>query len=72
MRTRQVLDDALPGANAWAARVLSDLAAATGDPAYLRRADATLEAFAGIAPEGGLWAASYFDAVAAAVIARPR
>jgi hypothetical protein len=52
--------------------VLSDLAAATGDPAYLRRADATLEAFAGIAPEGGLWAASYFDAVAAAVIARPR
>jgi uncharacterized protein YyaL (SSP411 family) len=72
IRTKQVLDDALPGANAWAARVLSDLAAATGDQAYLRRADATLEAFAGTAAEGGLRAASYFDAVAAAVMARPR
>ena len=72
IRTKQVLDDALPGANAWAARVLSDLATATGDAAYRRRADATLEAVAGVAADGGLWAAAYFDAARAAVMARRR
>src|SRR5439155_1603110 len=46
-RTKQVLDDLLPGANAAAARVLLRLAAVTGDAGYRRRARATLEAFAG-------------------------
>ena len=72
IRTKQVLDDALPGANAWAARVLADLAAATGEEAYRRRADATLEAFAGVAADGGLLAAAYFDAARAAVLTRRR
>jgi uncharacterized protein YyaL (SSP411 family) len=72
IRTKQVLDDALPGANAWAARVLADLAAATGEETYRRRADATLEAFARIAADGGLWAATYFDAARAMVMARRR
>jgi uncharacterized protein YyaL (SSP411 family) len=72
IRTRQVLDDALPGANAWASRVLAELAAATGDQTYRRRAHATLEAFAGIAADGGLWAAAYFDAARAAVMNRER
>jgi uncharacterized protein YyaL (SSP411 family) len=72
IRTKQVLDDALPGANAWAARVLADLAAATGEETYRRRGDATLEAFAGIAADGGLWAAAYFDAARAALMAPRR
>lgn len=72
IRTKQVLDDALPGANAWAARVLADLAAATGEETYRRRGDATLEAFAGVAADGGLWAAAYFDAARAAVMAPRR
>jgi uncharacterized protein YyaL (SSP411 family) len=45
-RTKQVLDGLLPGANAWAARVLLQLSEDTGDPRYRRRAEATLEAFA--------------------------
>ncbi len=69
--SKRVLDNGLPGPNAWAARVLLDLAAATGDDSYRRRADATLEAFAGVAVEGGLLAAGYFD-VARAAVARRR
>jgi hypothetical protein len=51
---------------------LAELAAATGDETYRRRAHATLEAFAGIAADGGLWAAAYFDAARAAVMNRER
>jgi uncharacterized protein YyaL (SSP411 family) len=46
-RTKEVFDDALPGANAVAASMLARLAAMTGDRAYRRRAQATLDAFAG-------------------------
>jgi uncharacterized protein YyaL (SSP411 family) len=46
-RTKSVFDDMLPGANATAARMLLWLADATGEVAYRRRAEATLEAFAG-------------------------
>ena len=69
-RTKQVLDDLLPGANAWAARVLLQLADATGDAGYRRRAEATLEAFAGVIPAEGLRAATYL-AAAQAVLPAP-
>ena len=69
-RVKPVLDDLLPGANAWAAHLLLGLAAATGDADYRRRAEATLEAFAGAVQGGGLRAASFLlvarDALAAA------
>ncbi len=68
--TKRVLDNGLPGANAWVAAVLLDLAEVTGDDSYRRRADATLEAFAAVAADGGLWAAGYFDAARAAVAMR--
>ncbi|HTR21114.1 MAG TPA: DUF255 domain-containing protein [Gemmatimonadales bacterium] len=58
-RTRSATDELLPGANAWAARVFLRLAAATGEPQYRRRAEATLEAFAGTVPPQGLPAASF-------------
>ncbi|MGH7613647.1 MAG: DUF255 domain-containing protein [Gemmatimonadales bacterium] len=58
-RVKPVLDDLLPGANAWAAHLLLGLAAATGDPDYRRRAEATLEAFAGAVQGEGLRAASF-------------
>ncbi len=64
-RTKQVLDDLLPGANAWAARVLLELADATGDAGYRRRAEATLEAFAGVVPVEGVRASSYLTAAQA-------
>jgi uncharacterized protein YyaL (SSP411 family) len=57
--TKPVLDDLLPGANAWAARVLLQLAEATGDTRYRRRAEATLEAFAGAVAGEGVRASSY-------------
>ena len=69
-RVKPVLDDLLPGANAWAAHMLLGLAAATGEPDYRRRAEATLEAFAGAVQGEGLRAASFLlvaqDALAAA------
>src|SRR3989454_10940219 len=46
-RTKPVLDDLLPGGNGWAGRVLLRLARVTGDVHYRRRAEVTLEAFAG-------------------------
>jgi hypothetical protein len=58
-RTKQVLDDVLPGANAWAAHVLLGLAEATGDARYARRAEATLAAFAGVVKDEGIRAATY-------------
>jgi uncharacterized protein YyaL (SSP411 family) len=69
-RVKPVLDGLLPGANAWAAHMLLGLAAATGDADYRRRAEATLEAFAGAVQGEGLRAASFLlvarDALAAA------
>ena len=69
-RVKPVLDDLLPGANAWAAHMLLGLAAATGEADYRRRAEATLEAFAGAVQGEGLRAASFLlvarDALAAA------
>jgi uncharacterized protein YyaL (SSP411 family) len=58
-RAKPVLDDLLPGANAWAARVLLQLGEATGETRYRRRAAATLEAFAGAIGGEGVRASSY-------------
>jgi len=58
-RAKPVLDDLLPGGNAWAARVLLQLAEATGDARYRRRAEETLEAFAGAVGGEGVRASSY-------------
>ena len=69
-RTKQIWDDLLPGANAWAARVLLQLADATGEPAYRRRAEATLEAFAGMRPGDEVRASTYL-AVAQSVLPLP-
>jgi len=67
-RTKQVLDDLLPGANAAAARVLLRLAAVTGEPGYRRRARATLEAFAGGVDGAGLRAATFLAAAREALL----
>jgi uncharacterized protein YyaL (SSP411 family) len=69
-RTKQIWDDVLPGANAWAARMLLQLADATGEPTYRRRAEATLEAFAGMLPGEDMRASSYL-AVAQSVLPLP-
>jgi uncharacterized protein YyaL (SSP411 family) len=69
-RTKQIWDDLLPGANAWAARVLLQLADATGEPGYRRRAEATLEAFAGMMPGDEVRASTYL-AVAQSVLPLP-
>jgi len=61
-RTKQVFDDILPGANAWTARVLLRLAEATGDATYRRRAEATLEAFAGGVGGAGIRASTFLGA----------
>jgi uncharacterized protein YyaL (SSP411 family) len=52
-------DSPTPGANSSAAILLDRLYGYTGDASYLRRAEATLEAFAGIAPQFGIHSASY-------------
>jgi len=69
-RTKQIWDDLLPGANAWAARVLLQLADATGEPVYRRRAEAALEAFAGMMPGEEVRASTYL-AVAQSVLPLP-
>jgi len=61
-RTKHVLDDELPGANAGTALLLARLAQVTGDPVYRRRAQNTLEAFAGAIPGAGVRAATYLVA----------
>lgn len=66
-RTKEVLDDLLPGANAWAARFLLQLAEATGDVRYRRRAEAALEAFAGAIAGQGVRASSYLAAAGEAL-----
>lgn len=60
-RTKQVWDDVLPGANAWAARLLIGLAAHTGETRFRRRGEAALEAFAGSIEGAGMRAASYLE-----------
>jgi uncharacterized protein YyaL (SSP411 family) len=60
-RTKEVWDEVLPGANAWAARVLIMLAGATGELRYRRRGEATLEAFAGGFSGAGMRAATYLE-----------
>ena len=61
-QTKHVLDDVLPGANAAAARFLARLSTVTQDPVYRRRAQATLEAFAGAIPGTGLRATTFLAA----------
>ena len=61
-RTKHVLDDVLPGPNAAAARFLLHLGEITGDPAYRRRGQTTLEAFAGSVPGTGIRAATFLSA----------
>lgn len=70
-RVKPVLDDLLPGANAWAAHMLLALSAATSDPDYRRRAEATLEAFAGAVAGEGVRASSFL-LVARDALAMPR
>ena len=69
-RAKPVLDELLPGANAWLARVLLRLADVTGDARYRRRAEATLEAFAGAVAGEGMRAATYLAAAQDALAAR--
>jgi len=69
-RAKPVLDDLLPGPNAWAARVLLLLAEATGDTRYRRRAEETLEAFAGAVAGEGARASSYLATAQHALAAR--
>jgi len=70
-RVKPVFDDLLPGANAWAAHMLLALSAATGEPDYRRRAEATLEAFAGAVAGEGVRASSFL-LVARDAMAMPR
>ncbi|HUL49552.1 MAG TPA: DUF255 domain-containing protein [Gemmatimonadales bacterium] len=69
-RTKQVSDDLLPGANAAVARVLLQLGDATGDASYRRRAEATLEAFAGVASQEGMQVSNYLTVALAVIPAR--
>jgi uncharacterized protein YyaL (SSP411 family) len=62
-RSKPVLDDLMPGANAFAARALLRLARVTGDAQYRRRAEATLATFAGAVTGEGLQASTYLAAV---------
>jgi uncharacterized protein YyaL (SSP411 family) len=61
-RTKHVFDDVLPGANAVTALVLAHLAQVTGDPSYRRRAQATLEVFAGSVEVAGVRATTFLAA----------
>jgi uncharacterized protein YyaL (SSP411 family) len=59
MRRKPFQDSPTPGANSVAAIALLRLQSFTGDARYYDAAKATLEAFAGVAPKFGLFAASY-------------
>lgn len=61
-RVKHVFDDALPGPNAAAAAFLAHLSEVTQDPAYRRKAHATLEAFAGGMGNAGIRATKFFAA----------
>jgi uncharacterized protein YyaL (SSP411 family) len=59
VQRKPLQDSPTPGANSSAAILLDRMYGYTGDASYLRRAEATLEAFAGIAPQFGIHASSY-------------
>jgi uncharacterized protein YyaL (SSP411 family) len=59
VRRKPLQDSPTPGANSSAAILLDRLHGYTGDARYRACAEATLEAFAGIAPQFGIHAASY-------------
>ena len=59
LRRKPLQDSPTPGANSSAAILLDRMYGYTGDARYQAAAKATLEAFAGIAPQFGIHAASY-------------
>jgi hypothetical protein len=59
VRRKPVQDSPTPGANAIAAIVLDRLYAFTGEKLYRDWAETTLEAFVGLVPQYGLFAATY-------------
>ncbi len=59
VRRKPLQDSPTPGSNAVAAIVLDRLYGYTANPLYRERAEHTLEAFSGIAPQFGLFAATY-------------
>ncbi len=59
VRRKPLQDSPTPGANSSAVMLLDRLYAYTGDARYRSAAEATLEAFARIAPQFGIHAASY-------------
>jgi uncharacterized protein len=59
LRRKPLQDSPTPGANSSAAILLDRLHAYTGEARYAGAAQATLEAFAGIAPRFGIHASSY-------------
>ena len=59
LRRKPLQDSPTPGANSSAAILLDRMYGYTGDARYVTCAKATLEAFAGIAPQFGIHAASY-------------
>jgi len=59
VRRKPFQDSPTPGANSVAAIALTRIQAYTGDARYYDFAKKTLEAFAGIAPQYGMFAASY-------------
>ncbi len=59
VRRKPLQDSPTPGANSSAAILLDRLYGYTNDARYREHAEATLEAFAGIAPQFGIHAASY-------------
>ena len=63
LRRKPLQDSPTPGANSSAAILLDRLHGYSGDARYRACAEATLEAFAGIAPQFGIHAASYGLAV---------
>ncbi len=63
VRRKPLQDSPTPGANSFAAMVLDRLYGFTGNPVYRQCAQQTLEAFAGIAPQYGLFGATYGLAV---------
>ena len=59
VRRKPLQDSPTPGANSMAAMVLDRLHAFTGDKMYREWAEKTLEAFVGLVPQFGLFAATY-------------
>jgi uncharacterized protein YyaL (SSP411 family) len=59
LRRKPLQDSPTPGENSFAAILLDRLCGYTGDARYRKSAEATLEAFAAIAPQFGIHAASY-------------